>query len=73
MSESAQPGSGAEAGADQQKHPLAHLYATVERSVNDMRAGDTSKRDLRLQARDRDRGQGQVWSSIRGNRPRGSR
>ena len=60
-------------GADEQKHPLAHLFATVERSVNDMRASDTSKRDIRLQARDRDRGQNQVWSSIRGNRSRGAR
>ncbi|MGO9754776.1 MAG: hypothetical protein ACLP22_25505, partial [Solirubrobacteraceae bacterium] len=46
-------------------HPLAHLFATVERSVNEIRASELSPYDLRQQARARDRGQSEVWASIR--------
>ena len=55
-------------------HPLAHLFATVERGVNEIRTSDLSPYDVRMQARARGRGQRQAWDSIRGGgRPRGAR
>ncbi len=59
------------------KHPLAHVFATVERSVNEIRTSDISSWDVRQQARARGRGQIQAWTRIRSgdknNRPRGAR
>ena len=57
----------------QAKHPLSHLFATVEHSVNEIRTGEISPYDVRAQARARSRGQNQVWLSIRSPRHRGPR
>ncbi len=57
-------------------HPLAHLFATVERSVNEFRSGEISSWDVRQQARARGVGQDQAWIRIRNGRsrrPRGAR
>ncbi len=58
--------------AQRKAHPLAHLFASVERSVNEIHATDISAHDVRMQARDRGRGQAQVWSNL-GNKRRGAR
>ncbi|MGO9902207.1 MAG: hypothetical protein ACLP0J_21520 [Solirubrobacteraceae bacterium] len=51
-------------------HPLAHVFATVERSVNEMRTSELTSHELRQLARAHERGQNEVWANLRHPRPR---
>jgi hypothetical protein len=51
-------------------HPLAHVFATVERSVDEMRTSKLTSLELRQLARAYERGQNQIWASLRHPRPR---
>jgi hypothetical protein len=48
------------------KSRLAHVFATVDRNVADLRSGELSGRDVRALARERRRHEQEAWAPIRG-------
>jgi hypothetical protein len=46
-------------------YSLAHLVATVDRNVADLRSGEISGRDVRAIARQRRRNERDAWAPIR--------
>jgi hypothetical protein len=46
--------------------PLAHLFATVERGVAEIRSGEITGRDVRANARERRMNEREAWAQFRG-------
>ena len=46
--------------------PLAHLFATVERGVAEIRSGEITGRDVRANARERRLNEREAWAQFRG-------